>query len=360
MTDHSSSAANNVGDNAAAGRIAIIGAGIAGLACARALTDAGLPVTLFDKARGPGGRMSSRRRPDAIIDLGAQAFSARDPAFIAELDAWRRAGCAERWPTHAYRASNAGWQRLSDDRERFTGAPRMSAITRHLAQTLAARGTALHAGTRVSALERHADGWQIRTDAGAAFGPYTEVVVAVPPPQAEPLVQPWDNTLDALCQRLEQRACWAGWAIFAAPLPVPDGVTESWQQAHLQHPALRLVSRNQTKPGREHQPESLSLLAHTEWSEAHLEDDAKHVAMTLISALKALFPASQPLPELVDHGAHRWLYAQPAEPLAAMPDAGFALGHAGLSLCGDGLRGGRVEEAWLSGHRLGQTLAGCA
>lgn len=47
-----------------------------------------------------------------------------------------------------------------------------------------------------------------------------------------------------------------------------------------------------------------------------------------------------------------------------MPDAGFALGHAGLALCGDSLRGGRVEDAWLSGHRLGQrlgqTLAGCA
>lgn len=354
MIDSSSLMASNTG------RVAIIGAGIAGLSCARALVDAGLPVTLFDKARGPGGRMSSRRRPDAIIDLGAQAFTARDPAFIAELNRWRQAGCVERWPTHAYRASAAGWQPLSDDRERFTGTPRMSAITRYLAQTLNDRGAKLYAGTRVSALEQRSGDWRIHTNAGATFGPYTKVVVAVPPPQAEPLVHPWDSTLGALCQNLEQRACWSGWAVFAAPLPKPAGVTAGWQQAHVNHSALRLVSRNQTKPGRERQPESLSLLAQLDWSEAHLEDDADRVAGALLNALKTLFPASQPLPEIIDHGAHRWLYAQPAEPHAAMPDTGFALGRAGLSLCGDSLRGGRVEDAWLSGQRLGQTLVSCA
>lgn len=42
-------------------RIAVIGAGIAGLACADELRRHDHPVTLFDKGRGPGGRMSTRR-----------------------------------------------------------------------------------------------------------------------------------------------------------------------------------------------------------------------------------------------------------------------------------------------------------
>lgn len=41
--------------------VAIIGAGMAGLSCARALVQAGVAVELFDKGRGPGGRMSTRR-----------------------------------------------------------------------------------------------------------------------------------------------------------------------------------------------------------------------------------------------------------------------------------------------------------
>ena len=41
--------------------IVVIGAGMAGIACARALRAAGLPVRLIDKRRGIGGRMATRR-----------------------------------------------------------------------------------------------------------------------------------------------------------------------------------------------------------------------------------------------------------------------------------------------------------
>jgi predicted NAD/FAD-dependent oxidoreductase len=57
-------------------RIGIVGAGIAGLACAQGLVRHGHDVVLFDKGRGPGGRMSTRRmetpRGLAHIDHGAQ------------------------------------------------------------------------------------------------------------------------------------------------------------------------------------------------------------------------------------------------------------------------------------------------
>jgi renalase len=42
-------------------RVAVIGAGIAGAACAGALQGCGVDVTMFDKSRGVGGRMSTRR-----------------------------------------------------------------------------------------------------------------------------------------------------------------------------------------------------------------------------------------------------------------------------------------------------------
>lgn len=45
-------------------QVAVIGAGIAGAACARALSLAGRSVHVFDKSRGPGGRLATR--------LGAQ------------------------------------------------------------------------------------------------------------------------------------------------------------------------------------------------------------------------------------------------------------------------------------------------
>lgn len=63
--------------------LALIGAGIAGLSCATALQQAGLEVSLFDKSRGAGGRMSTRRGDDWQCDHGAQYFPCRSGALAA-------------------------------------------------------------------------------------------------------------------------------------------------------------------------------------------------------------------------------------------------------------------------------------
>ena len=50
---------------------AVIGAGIAGIACARTLAQAGHSLTVFDKAPTPGGRMASLDSPFGQFDAGA-------------------------------------------------------------------------------------------------------------------------------------------------------------------------------------------------------------------------------------------------------------------------------------------------
>ncbi len=69
---------------------------MAGLACAQALVRSGAEVALFDKSRGVGGRMASRRVMTALgevsFDHGAQYMTARDPGFRLQVDAWREAG----------------------------------------------------------------------------------------------------------------------------------------------------------------------------------------------------------------------------------------------------------------------------
>lgn len=335
--------------------VAVIGAGIAGLACGQVLASSGASVTLFDKARGPGGRMSSKRRPSATLDLGAQAFSVRDADFQRAIDEWLAAGCIATWPTRTYQASSSGWQAHNDGQKRYTGAPRMSALTRYMANSLTAQPNAeLHTGTPIAMLDPALNGWMLVDAAGARHGPYDHVVISAPPPQAHALTEPWDDTLAAACLTREQRACWAGWAIFDGPLPAIPGVDPDWQMARLAHPALNIVSRNQTKPGRYTQPESVSLLAQLEWSETHLEQPAEWVAEQLLTALKDIFPASATFPRLIETGAHRWRYAQPSIPC----EHDYLYSANGLALCGDSFRDGRIEDAWLSGHRLGETLVG--
>lgn len=52
-------------------RIAVIGAGIAGLGCAYVLQKTGFEVTVFEKNPRVGGRMSSRTKNGYVFDLGA-------------------------------------------------------------------------------------------------------------------------------------------------------------------------------------------------------------------------------------------------------------------------------------------------
>ena len=104
-------------------RCAIVGAGMAGLACADALKHAGHSVALFDKGRGQGGRMSTRRLPTSLgevaIDHGAQYFTARDLAFKQLVATWRDLGIALPWPL----AGADAW----------IGVPGMSAIVKQMA-----------------------------------------------------------------------------------------------------------------------------------------------------------------------------------------------------------------------------------
>lgn len=335
--------------------VAIIRAGIAGLACDQVLANSDVHITLFDKARGPGGRMSSKRRPSTTLDLGAQAFSVRDGDFQSAVDKWLSVGCIARWPTSTYQASSSGWHTHNDDQRRYTGVPRMSALTRHLSDTLTSLpNVTLMTNMPITSLKPTATGWVLLARDDTAYGPFDQVVISAPPPQTQRLVAPWDTALAAACEKRKQRACWAAWAIFEAPLPAIPGVASDWQMARVAHPALNIVSRNQTKPGRAEQPESVSLLAQLDWSEAHIEQSADTIAEQLLAALKSLFPASVALPNLIEMGAHRWRYAQPVN-VCKDTDLYSA---SGLALCGDSFRESRVEDAWLSGHRLREALIG--
>ncbi len=139
---------------------------------------------------------------------------------------------------------------------------------------------------------------------------------------------------------------------------------DAWQAVRLDQDrapaadALRFVSRNDHKPGRHGQGESLSLLARLERSEAHLERDAEAVARALLDAFRGRLPRGVALPEPTDLGAHLWRHAQPDVFAAGEAvNLDYRRSAAGLALCGDGWRGPRVEDAWLSGHHLGEALA---
>ena len=84
--------------------VVIVGAGIAGLACARRLVQAGVPALVLDKGRGIGGRVATRRADGLQFDHGAQYVTAKGEEFAAVLRDLITAGDAAPWADGSGRA----------------------------------------------------------------------------------------------------------------------------------------------------------------------------------------------------------------------------------------------------------------
>ena len=85
--------------------IVIIGSGITGLACARALTAAGIAPVVLDKGRGIGGRLATRRTGAMQFDHGVQYVTAQNSSFGATLAELQMGGALGEWPDEAGRRS---------------------------------------------------------------------------------------------------------------------------------------------------------------------------------------------------------------------------------------------------------------
>lgn len=311
------------------GKTAIIGAGIAGLACARRLSASGQAVTLFDKGRGVGGRAATRRveteKGVLSFDHGAQYFTVRDERFRAEL--LRLAAAVMPWPE----TPDFGGE------TRQVGAPHMNALPKAMAEGLDVR-----LSTRITALRRDNAGWILEAGDQAAFGPFEVVIVAVPAEQAVSLVARQSPLFAAEAAAARTHPCWA--ALFAADAHGPPPFAS---QRLPDHEILAWVACDGSKPGRAlHGLETWVVHAKPDWSAAHLEEEPHIVLGALQQAFVELVRPSRPL---LFAQAHRWRYAQVAQP-AATPFAWDAA--LGLGLCGDWRIGPRIEAAWVSGHAL--------
>lgn len=305
--------------------VAVIGAGAAGLACARALAASGWPVTVFEKSHAPGGRCATRRRDGDEFDHGAPFAEVSDPAFAAAVARWRAAGTAAAWP-----AAGPG---------RVVGRPGMRDLLAPLADELAPAY-----GARICALSRDAAGWMLAFDDARAPVRAGAVVLAIPAAQAAALLgRDAPEGLDGVVMD----PCWTVMARFDAPVAMAAEVVAG------DGAPLALAIRNSAKPGRSSTAEQLVLHAGADWTRAHLDDEGDRIAHALRTALAGLTGGAVPAParEMV----HRWLHARVSVPFG---QTCYWDARRGIGLAGDWCTGPGVEAAWLSGTTLASRIVG--
>lgn len=319
--------------------VAVVGAGVSGLTCARSLADHGLQVRVFDKARGAGGRMSTRRAGAWRFDHGAQYFTVRDAGFRARVAAWRRDGLVAPWTGRIAVLDGGTTVTKADETERLVAVPGMSALCRHLAGDLD-----VCFETRVDGLERTADRWRLASSGGRDLGAFDAVVVSAPAPQAAALLEGAAPELAGRAGAVAMSPCWAVMAAFYEPLAL------GFDGAFVHRSPLAWVARNASKPGRRG-GESWVLHGSPGWSERNLELEPAEAATRLLEAFSEAAGDLGSAPVHLE--AHRWRYALPQTPLAepCLFDAGLR-----LAVCGDWCGGPRVEGAFLSGRAAAERM----
>jgi renalase len=296
--------------------VIVVGAGIAGAACAVALREGGIAVQVLDRGRAPGGRMASPLLHGRRVDTGAAYFTVRDDGFAAVVKRWATAGLAREW-TDTFRVLGPGETPASSSGPLRWAAPDgLRSLVRAMLD-----GVEVTGATAIDAI------------------PAGDVVLAMPDPQASRLVavpEPvaYDPVIAVVCGYAER--CWG----FADAAFVQD------------HPAVAFVADDGARRG----DGAPVLVAHTtaDLAGRHLDDPEGAVGAT-VAALSGLLDVGAP----VWTHAQRWTFAKPSGHHGATfgiarLDDGRPVGLAGDQWCPHGSP--RVESAWRSGTDLGNAI----
>ena len=309
--------------------VVVVGAGISGVAAARALTDGGLAVVVLDRGKRIGGRMASRRTDGRVVDTGASYFTVSDDRFDAVVQGWATRGLAREW-TDTFVAAHDGDLEPKPGPVRWGAAGGLRSLVEDLADGLDVREAQVsrvgHVGPRPTV-----------DDLAAAA-----VVLAMPDPQAVRLLDPAHADLagrldDPFQPVLALTAAW------------PERSWPDVQGAFVAgDPVLTWVADD----GRRRGDGAPVLVAHStaEFAAEHLAAPAE-AAGPMTVALRDVFGiATEPTSTHV----HRWAFGKPS----GTREEPFALDEERLvGVCGDAFSDRpRVEAAYLSGRALGEEL----
>jgi len=305
--------------------VAIVGAGMAGVACARTLLQAGHRVQVFEKSHALGGRMATRNSAFGSFDHGAQYFTVRDPRFERALQTVP--GLCKRWSANAVQVldehGRVAAASLAAREAHWVPTPSMNALVSRWGQPLVDQA-AVHFETKVKHLDRdalHPHQWELHTQDSAGgrhvYGGFDAVLLAIPAEPARLLLNtsPLADHLSQQLDMVQMAPCWT--LMLAFPQAMQPGLSAlgpQWNAARSTHHRIAWLARESSKPGR-------------------------------ITGIRAE-------PAHVD--SRRWRFAQTTQPLghSHLWDA-----QTGLGVCGDWCLGHRVEDAFVSGLELALTVA---
>jgi renalase len=334
--------------------IAIIGAGISGLAAAHALQDAGNTVTLFEQSQEVGGRATTQRRDGFIYDSGAQYIKGGSSLSSTLITGRFRTDDLLDIAKPVWIFDAQGSIQEGDPQQNADPKWNYSSGLIALAQRMA--GYLMIHTKGISHLEQTNNGWQLYDTTGNSVGTFERLLITIPAPQAVELLQfsqmatELQNTIIAHLQKARYNPLLSVMlGYFPTPETRPYYALVNTDKAH---PISWLAWEHEKSPART--PANTGLLIaqmapqysrdHWHLSDIEIINDVASKVTTLVN---------ENLPEPIFTDIQRWPYALPAEKADADALNALTLPY-GLAFCGDAFVGGRVHLALEHGIAVAQ------
>ncbi len=316
-------------------RIAIIGAGLSGLILARELSKHA-SVDVFEKARGVGGRMSTRYADPFYFDHGTDKFTARTPAFQNFIRPYIDAGLIQAWEGKvvSFHADGQISKRQWFE-PHYVACPRMNSLCRTLAE-----GVDVKTQTEIAPLlVRSSQGWHLQDKDGQDLGFFDWVISTAPPAQTQRL-------FEGVCahnfpfQHVRMEGCYSLMIGFQKPWD------KTWIAAKVHDSLIDWISVNSSKPGRDERVTSIVAYSTHDWAEKHMDADMGWAQKELITSFEQVTGISC---DQADHlTTHRWKYAivQKSEDQKEQLSIPFLETDLRIAAVSDWASASRIENVW--------------
>jgi hypothetical protein len=344
-------------------KVVIVGAGLAGLVCARHLHRQGIKPLIIEKSRGLGGRMATRRRDRVCFDHGLPGIAIADSPSPSQIPS--QSLIHELLAQKIIQPGLTAWAQWSPTQGISSQSPQqiyvapegMSAIAKYLAQDLVIKREWL----LQSLLPTEKGYWQLTNSQGEILQAEA-IILTVPAPQAVAILERSGLELFSgdLISQLKSITYEPKLVLMAGYSPeLASELNFSWQGIEFtQHPTLSKIILDSHK---RLVPEYPVYVMHSTPDFAHKfdlrEDLSDVISIILQNAHDLLHPAfTQPQWSQI----HRWRYAIPQFSLNS--DFLWAERSLPLLFCGDGYGAHQdstlqpIERAILSGLSAANAL----
>ena len=320
--------------------IAIIGSGLSGITIASELKKK-FNVEIFEKSRGVGGRMSTRKELPFIFDHGAQFFKITKTDFMNFVSELLSERVILPWKfklAHFEGIRLTKIKIIGNEDKFFVGVPNMDSIIKYLAKKID-----VMINTKIEKIIKKKNDWFLYDQNNKSYGKYDWVILTLPAEQSRELIS---KTISfyPLLKKIKMKGC------FSLMIGMNDPVILDYDAAIIKDSDVAWLAINSSKPFR---TEKYSLLINSSYDFAakNISSPKEKIINHLLDTTSVVI--NRQIPESAMIRLHQWRYVEAEK----HPDDNFFIDPQNkIGICGDWFVNSRVEGAFISASNLSKEI----